>query len=582
MNEKTWISGKDAPLEDSIAALKLRLETLGFDIVEASWLNPVPNVWSVNIHDADCALCFANGKGASEEAALASALGEYLERLACNYFFADFYMGPSTAERNFYHYPQERWFPASNSWPKGLIDHAALQAFYNPDGSLTPAHLVDTNSGDAERGVCALPYTRLSDNQIQWFPVNLIDNLYASNGMSAGNSRSEARTQALAELLERHVKFRVIAEGIALPEVPEEVLARFPSIVEGIEALRAHGYGVLVRDASLGGKYPVMNVTLLNPANGSCFASFGAHPRFEVALERTLTELLQGRSLDQLGVFSEPSFDKINVASHENLETHFNDSNGLMPWSFFSDSPDIDFVDWNFAGETDEEYAWICNVFEEDGHAVYIADYDHLGFYACRALVPGLSEIYPPDDLEWDNSNAAVPWRPVLLNLHSSDNEQLQGLSDWLDEQGTAVHHPVAALTGIAPDPDSPWDILRVGHLRLWLALALQQHDHVPELCQWAINFGEASEVDVRLYRCIAILAGFNRNDLELEQFDTSISALYPAELMRLAKSLHEGRVKFPGLHDPTLELNDMKLHQSLIAANEKLQSAMNILLNTD
>ena len=49
-------------------------------------LNPVPNVWSVHIRDRDCPLCFTNGKGASKKAALASALGEYFERLSTNYF----------------------------------------------------------------------------------------------------------------------------------------------------------------------------------------------------------------------------------------------------------------------------------------------------------------------------------------------------------------------------------------------------------------------------------------------------------------------------------------------------------------
>jgi len=33
------------------------------------------------------------------------------------------------------------------------------------------------------------------------------------------------------------------------------------------------------RDASLGGRYPVMNVTLLHPKDQGCFPSFGAHPR---------------------------------------------------------------------------------------------------------------------------------------------------------------------------------------------------------------------------------------------------------------------------------------------------------------
>lgn len=49
-------------------------------------------------------------------------------------------------------------------------------------------------------------------------------------------------------------------------------------------------------------------MTLLNPRPKGTYASFGAHPRFEVALERALTELLQGRA-DRLAGFSEPSFD---------------------------------------------------------------------------------------------------------------------------------------------------------------------------------------------------------------------------------------------------------------------------------
>lgn len=87
---QTFIPGKDAALEDSIARFQQKLLDLGFHIEEASWLNPVPNVWSVHIRDKECALCFTNGKGATKKAALASALGEYFERLSTNYFFADF------------------------------------------------------------------------------------------------------------------------------------------------------------------------------------------------------------------------------------------------------------------------------------------------------------------------------------------------------------------------------------------------------------------------------------------------------------------------------------------------------------
>ena len=91
MTQKTMIVGKDAPLEETIVNLKKKLLDWGFDVEEASWLNPVPNVWSVHIRDRFCPYLFTNGKGLTKDAALASALGEFFERLNCNYFFADFH-----------------------------------------------------------------------------------------------------------------------------------------------------------------------------------------------------------------------------------------------------------------------------------------------------------------------------------------------------------------------------------------------------------------------------------------------------------------------------------------------------------
>ncbi|CAG0958977.1 partial Ribosomal protein S12 methylthiotransferase accessory factor YcaO, partial [Rhodocyclaceae bacterium] len=270
MQTQSFIAGKDASLESSIGAMQDRLAALGFHVEEHSWLNPVDGVWSVHLRERDCPLLFTNGKGASQLAARASALGEFFERLSCNYFWSHYYLGAEVAEREFVHYPQERWFPADGGdWPGELLT-PELQALYNPEGTIDAATLVDLNSGHAERGICALPYVRQRDGATVWFPVNVIGNLYVSNGMSAGNTRDEARTQALAEIFERHVKFRIIAEGLCLPDVPEEVIARYPRIAAGIAGLREAGFGILVKDASLGGEYPVMNVTLLHPEDQGC------------------------------------------------------------------------------------------------------------------------------------------------------------------------------------------------------------------------------------------------------------------------------------------------------------------------
>jgi hypothetical protein len=133
---QTFIPGKDAALEDSISRFQTKLQALGFNIEEASWLNPVPHVWSVHIRDKDCPLCFTNGKGATQKAALASALGEYFERLSTNYFFADFFLGDEIANAPFVHYPNEKWFsvPEDGSFPAGMLDEFTL-AYYNPQQS---------------------------------------------------------------------------------------------------------------------------------------------------------------------------------------------------------------------------------------------------------------------------------------------------------------------------------------------------------------------------------------------------------------------------------------------------------------
>ena len=112
---KTFIKGKDEALEVSITAMQLQLKTLGFAIEETLWLNPVSHIYSVNIQDKNCPLLFTNGKGSSKEACLASALGEFFERLSCNYFFSDYYLGQVIAQADFVHYPNEKWLPLQSS-----------------------------------------------------------------------------------------------------------------------------------------------------------------------------------------------------------------------------------------------------------------------------------------------------------------------------------------------------------------------------------------------------------------------------------------------------------------------------------
>jgi ribosomal protein S12 methylthiotransferase accessory factor len=576
---ETFIPSKDASLESSIATLQGKLLALDIHVEEKSWLNEIENIWSVHVIDKDCPRLFTNGKGASQLAARASALGEYFERLSTNYFWTHFYLGETIANQDFVHYPNEQWFKIEgDQWPKGLLT-PELQKFYNPEGGAIASQLIDLNSGNAERGICAIPYTRLRDDKTVLFPVNLIGNLYVSNGMSAGNTMMEARTQALAEIFERDIKYKIIREGICLPDVPEAVINRYPRIAAGIKGLRAAGYGILVKDASLGGQYPVMNVTLLHPDDQGCFASFGAHPRFEVALERALTELLQGRAINGLTGFVAPGFDMEEIADSQNLEIHFVDSSGVISWDFLRNTPDYEFVDWNFGGSTlttsatEQDYHWCVNTIHASGHDMYIADFTHLGVYACRIFVPGMSEIYPVEELQWENNTVGNLVRPFALHLQELSQAESAELLEILLDLDLADELPVTTLIGLCADPNTTWVDLRVGELKTLAGLAAGDTEAILDGCAWIAQFNELSPARARVYRCIANLVQIKE---ELESgdtsfFETNLQLMYGAETLQQAQRLLNREEQYFGLGNLGVNMEGSLMHQQLLTAYGKV-----------
>ncbi|ENO80290.1 OsmC domain/YcaO domain-containing protein [Thauera sp. 63] len=576
----TYILGKDLPLERTIANMSEVLADLGIKIEIASWRNLVPNVWSLHIRDAHSPMCFTNGKGASKESALASALGEYIERLNCNHFYNDQFWGEDIANAPFVHYPNERWFKPGpkDALPAGILDEYCLP-IYNPDGELRASHLYDTNSGNVQRGICALPYIRQSDGAVVYFPSNLIDNLYLSNGMSAGNTLAEAQVQCLSEIFERAVKREILEGEIALPDVPPEVLAKYPGILAGIEALEKQGFPVLVKDASLGGVFPVMSVTLMNPRTGGVFASFGAHPSLEVALERSLTELLQGRSFEGLNDLPQPTFETGAVTEPNNFVEHFIDSSGVVSWRFFSAKADYAFVEWDFSGQGEnsnaDEAETLFGILEEMGKEVYMAVYDQLGATACRILVPGYSEIYPVEDLIWDNTNKALSFRADILNLHRLDDASLEALLERLEESELDEYTDIITLIGIEFDENTVWGQLTILELKLLIHLALKQFEAAKERVEAFLQYNENTVERVLFYQALnVVLEVLLDDDLELDDYELNFRRMFGDARMDAVLGSVDGSVRFFGLTPTSMKLEGLDRHQRLIDSYKKLHVA--------
>ncbi|HJE03930.1 MAG TPA: YcaO-like family protein [Aliarcobacter thereius] len=417
---------KDAPLEVSLKKMREILDNLDIKIKLSSPKNPVKNSFSVNLsYEGANNFIFSNGKGSSADSSLASAYGEFIERFQTNLYFNDFYI----ENRKFFFDQKE--FPINEEF---LSDE--LKKFYTLE-DLEKEDFLDFNSNCFDK-IISLPFINQSTNKSEYFPTNLLSNLYASNGLSTGNSANEAKVQALCEIFERNVKLKVIKDGIALPEFPKDIIDSFPKISSDIKTLEENGFKLKVFDASLGGIFPVTAISFINPKNNTLFLSFGSHPILEISIERTLTELLQGRELNELNSFERPSFDMEEISSSSNLESHFVDSNAKVGIQFLNKNKDFIYTPWKFELlKSEEQYNSLKSILDNLGKTIYLREYDYLGFYSCQMIVPEFSEIYPLEDLIYNNKNQGKLIRDFILNKDNYDFEtlleELNGFDDFVN-----------------------------------------------------------------------------------------------------------------------------------------------------
>jgi ribosomal protein S12 methylthiotransferase accessory factor len=329
------------------------LAELGIKIEIASWRNIVPNVWSLHIRDAHSPMCFTNGKGATKESALASALGEYIERLNCNHFYNDQFWG-ETSPMRFVHYPDERWFkPGRDALPKEILDAYCLD-IYNPDGELrarTCRHQLRQRKARHLLAALRAPVGRRGGV----FPVQPDRKPVPQQRHERRQHLAEAQVQCLSEIFERAVKREILEGEIACPTC-RRTCWQIPGIVAGIEdwKSRASGAGqgcVAGRRVSGDVRDPDepahrRRVCLLRRAP-ELGGGAGAQP------DRTAA----GRSFEGLNDLPQPTFESNAVTEPNNFVEHFIDSSGVVSWRFFSAKADYEFVEWDFSGHGENSNA---------------------------------------------------------------------------------------------------------------------------------------------------------------------------------------------------------------------------------
>ena len=405
MNLKELKYKDELPIK-TINRIRSILGDLGILTVETAWKNSVPGFYSVSVLIQNTSLT-TNGKGTSHEYALASAYGELMERLQNQ---AAFRLGFDLSEKalrylNFYYAPDETymtiddlinskedWLSTQMSQLDVTVDKRELLKLWQ-----------SVSYEDIPADFITLPYINLGNNQISHIPIKMISKMYMSNGMCAGNTIEEALVQGLSEILERIVNKQVIRDKVVPPAIPREYMNNFPKINAMLASLESSGnFHVIIKDCSLNQDFPVVGVICINKSDQNYFVRFGAHPIFEIAIERTLTELLQGQDIHKMMGVREFSYKNEVYNNPENMMGILVNGSGIYPTEFFGGGYNNQFKGFiNCPGASNKELLiYLVDSLAKHGYDVFVRDVSYLGFPSFHIIVPGLSEIEEIDDVK--------------------------------------------------------------------------------------------------------------------------------------------------------------------------------------
>jgi len=390
---------KDMRPEVTVKRIKEVLSGLGIEMEEHWNSSGIENCWSLHVGVKGGGPS-SNGKGVSKELAQAIAYGEFIERLQSGLFFYKYQSIERDEGMNLHSFaPDAKYMTLQELEENGEWMDYLIQTY---GGALTRKKIAQQCKMYActeEDRILTLPFYSLFEDKYVYLPMGFVEHIYSANGCCAGNTREEAWVHALSEIMERKNDIAMLTSGQAAPQIPDAVLNRFQTVTKIISKIRESGkFDIKVFDFSRGGSFPVVATRIINKETGGYVVNTAADPVLEIAVERTLTEIFQGRNLETFsskhaGVILNKIDDFPVVHNVLNLlET----GNGLFAVDFFAEEISCKeeytaFPD-NSGKNNKELLSSMLEMYRALNKPVYVRNYSFLGFCCYKFIVPGFSE----------------------------------------------------------------------------------------------------------------------------------------------------------------------------------------------
>ena len=423
-----------------------------------------------------------SGKGLTPEYSLASAYGEFMERIQNYSIFSD----------NLEYVTKEN-IKNQNEFSNTLLSNDLVLDFsFDPDEKHAHYDELTQNQKDIfnhiavfnksvgfalvtkkEKKILIAPFYCVKEKCSELLPISLLLSQTGSNGMCAGNTTEEAILHGICEIFERYVLKIIYKDEITPPTIPTALFkgTQIYDILSQFE--EENNISVIIKDCSLNQGLPVIGLLIIDNDNNSYAFKLGAATSPITALERCFTGLFQGRQLKQLLSNIDITKDPFEHSSSSRIKCKYleynkqvKNENGKLPNSIFSSkfSYSSNGLNLNLNKSDQEDLKYLLDKVEESGFNIYIRDVSFLNFPSFYVYIPGMSEIYNPFEsdngkteiavdrkyeysLLFDLKNRSIEEYIQVVQILENDSNQIFKLSPYnADENNFINKHYLLAL----------------------------------------------------------------------------------------------------------------------------------------
>ena len=494
---------------DTVERIRGILRGLGIETEEAWFDSGVGKISSVRV-TVKGTNTGQNGKGTDRDFACASGYAEFMERLLTGYLLPEqlcFMKGRRLMSRE------------EIKAEGGVLLEETLRQIRQRDGGFAflPVNADEyldkwSFDNDEDGKTACIPFRRQDSGRTEFLPENILRAYYFTNGSCAGNSPEEAFVQGMSEICERYAMVRILRERLTPPLIPDCAFAEWPLLKNTIGEIRGTGrYDLRLMDASCGIGLPVVCSALTDRETGKMIIRFGAHPKFEIALERCLTEMLQGRHLETLE--NVPVYDFRNEESADGFINCFNllkTGSGTFTSEFLLDRPSWEYRPFEAVpADIGGMLAFMNSLYARLDWPLYIRDCSCRGFFVYQLLVPGVSMVFDFGSKKLTEKRWLASFRKHMDNLPLLPDEELAQIrKTMLLKRAFIIEDTFPFLCGLPVYPELLGIGVDAGILAAMCSIALGDHQQAADLLR-PYSFREDRKI-TRIYPLMQLLEGGN------------------------------------------------------------------------